>query len=78
MALAAEGLNMEMTPVESSNLAAVGYEPESGALHVQFNNGATWVYAGVPPDVFDAMMDSPSKGSFFARTIKNQYPSTRT
>lgn len=40
---------MNMVPVNSSNLAAVGYE--CGTLRILFNSGWMYDYMGVPEDV---------------------------
>ena len=52
---------MDMTPVKSSNIAAVGHEGDT--LHVQFKNGKTYAYEGVSADKHQALMtaESPTK-----------------
>lgn len=78
---AAEMRAMEnRTPVESTNLASVGYAPETGALYVEFKGGALYRYNNVRPEVHDALMAAESKGQFFIREIRSkpgQYPFTR-
>ena len=54
---------IELTPVESSNVAAIGYDADSRELRVQFKGGAIYRYVGVPPEVHTALMGAPSKGS---------------
>jgi hypothetical protein len=39
---------MERTPVSSSNLVAVGYDPGSYTLEVEFHSGSIYQYSGVP------------------------------
>lgn len=63
---------MIMTPVVSSNLAFVGYDPASQTLRIQFHNG-TYDYFGVPENVYYALMNAPSKGEYHAAYIKNNY-----
>ena len=63
---------MYMIPVESSNLAAVGYN--NGNLYIKFLTGVTRCYSGVPEHVFQALLDAPSKGRYHADYIKNVYP----
>jgi hypothetical protein len=65
---------MEMKPVTSSNIAAIGHD--GNALHVQFKSGAgaTHKYIGVPPELHEAMLTAPSVGKFFHKNIKGQYP----
>lgn len=62
-----------MIPVESSNIKAIGYDPANKVLKVQFLSGVTWQYSGVPPEEHAALMDAESKGSYFARHIRDLY-----
>lgn len=66
-----------MQPVKSSNLEAVGYDEATATLAVQFKNGATWHYPGVPLDVFQQMLGAPSIGSFYATAIRGTYEGHR-
>lgn len=59
---------MQMIPVSSSNLNAVGYE--NGTLKVAFNNGSAYIYSNVPHNVFDGLMQASSKGSYFDQHVK--------
>lgn len=62
---------MEMVPVVSSNIAAVGYDENTHMLAVQFSNGRTYRYAGVPNGEFQNLLNASSVGSYFASNIKN-------
>lgn len=64
---------MQMIPVSSSNLSAAGYDPNSSTLIVNFKNGTTYKYLGVPQPIFDALMRAPSKGTYFNDNIKDRY-----
>jgi hypothetical protein len=61
---------MERIPVQSSNIASIGYSTESSTLEVEFLNGSVYQYFGVPKDVFDSLMNSSSKGSFLDHNVK--------
>ena len=61
---------MAMVPVKSSNIAAIGYEPATELLTVQFHGGQTWEYRGVPADVHSALMAAKSVGGFFNANVK--------
>ncbi|HEX6040495.1 KTSC domain-containing protein [Longimicrobium sp.] len=61
---------VQRVPVESSNIAAVGYVPERRVLQIEFVGGRIYEYAGVPSTVHDGLMRAPSKGTFFARHIR--------
>jgi len=67
----------EMFPVSSSNIAAVGYDAADQAVHVQFSNGTTYVYKGVPEHEFENLRTAPSVGSYLNRNYKNIYPYER-
>ncbi|MDO4267425.1 MAG: KTSC domain-containing protein [Eubacteriales bacterium] len=62
---------MNMIPVSSSNLRAVGYE--NGTLYVAFHHGGLYSYSGVPESVYNELLAASSKGSYFAAHIKNSY-----
>ena len=64
---------MDMTPVESSLIASVGYDKEKKELTVTFKKGGTYSYKLVPHAVYTAMLEAISVGKFFLRNIKNQY-----
>jgi len=63
----------EMTPVESSNIAAVGHDDATGEMFVEFISGGTYAYAGVPYSVAQDLIASPSPGAYLARHIKGRY-----
>lgn len=62
-----------MTPVKSSNLAAVGYDPESEMLRVQFHSGAVWEYSQVSPAKYSALIHAPSVGGYYSTFIKGKH-----
>jgi len=50
----------------------MGYDEVTGELQVQFQNGAIYSYQGVPPEIYQGLVNAPSKGQYFAYTIRNQ------
>lgn len=66
---------IELKPVKSSNLAAVGHDPVAQILAVKFT-GSDKVhhYKDVPADIVAAMDEAPSIGSFFARNVRDKFP----
>jgi hypothetical protein len=66
-----------MHPVSSSNIAAVGYDAENQTVYVQFLNGSTYAYKGVPEHEFENLLTAPSVGSYLNRNFKNVYPYER-
>ncbi len=67
----------EMHPVSSSNIAAVGYDSENQSVYVQFLNGSTYAYKGVPEHEFENLRTASSVGSYLNRNYKNVYPYER-
>lgn len=67
----------DMEPVSSSNIAAVGYDVENQTVYVQFLNGSTYAYKGVPEHEFENLRTAPSVGSYLNRNYKNVYPYER-
>lgn len=67
---------MERIPVQSTDLASVGYDPETLILEVEFLNGrSTYQYSGVPLEIYEGLMNAGSKGRFFNQFIrKGGYP----
>ena len=61
----------QLTPVNSSNIAAAGYE--AGQLTIQFQNGRTFRYSSVPEHVYSSMLQAPSAGKYFYQNIRNVY-----
>lgn len=69
---------VELVPVHSSNLAAVGYDPATGEMQIQFRRrGRLYSYADVPPDVHDALINAGSKGGYFNYRVRFRYRTTR-
>lgn len=64
---------MQRISVSSSNIAAIGYDPDSNTLEIEFNDGSIYQYFGVSALVYQELMDAPSHGKYFAQNIKNDY-----
>lgn len=63
----------EMIYVDSSNIEAIGYDDGAQELHVRFLSGTSYIYHDVPRQIFDDLMQAPSKGSFLNREVKGVY-----
>lgn len=61
---------MERVPVQSSNLASVGYDPKTSTLEIEFLNGNIYQYFGVPSEIHQGLMNAGSKGSYLDQNIK--------
>jgi hypothetical protein len=68
---------MDRIPVNSTNIAAVGYDSEAQLLEVEFVNGGVYQYFNVGQHVYDEFMNSSSKGSYHANFIKKLHACSR-
>lgn len=60
------------TPVQSSVLASIGYSSDA-TLELEFRSGAIYRYFAVPPALFQALIGSESKGTFFNRNVRSHF-----
>lgn len=67
---------MDMLPVNSSYIAAIGYDPEKKVAHVEFKNGGSYRYENVDPAHFEDMKNAESVGKHFHSTFKKAYTGT--
>ena len=49
----AVGTNGQLISIQSDNVRAAGYDANSKIMTVQFNNGYTYEYYGVPPELWN-------------------------
>lgn len=68
---------MERKRISSSRIRAIGYDPKTQVLEVEFNDGKVLAYRGVSPEVHRQFMATPSPVSFFEDKIDENYPSRR-
>ena len=68
---------MEKYSVVSSNISSIGYDPSLDTLEVEFWNGSIYQYYNVPRNIYEQLMETPSKGRFLHAKIKNTYPYSR-
>lgn len=69
---------MDRIPVESSNVAEVGYDEDSMIMEVAFLSGGVYQYLGVPKHIHNMMMAAPSKGRFLHEQVKNVFAAVKT
>ncbi len=67
----------DMIRVNSSNIAAIGYDSASQEVYVRFLDGSLYVYRGVPEFLYEEFKAASSYGSFLHRNFKNVYPYER-
>jgi hypothetical protein len=64
---------MDRKPVNSQMLRSVGYDKAAKELEVEFNNGGTYRFSGVPEEVHASMLTAPSVGKYFFANVKGKF-----
>lgn len=64
-------------PVESSVLAAVGYDAQKRLLEIEFRSGAIYRYFEVQEEIHRRLLAAESKGHFFGANIRDKFRSER-
>lgn len=64
---------MKRTPVDSSMIHDVGYDPKTETLEIGFNSGTVYQYFEVEPEAYEALMKADSKGRHFLDNIEPFY-----
>jgi KTSC domain len=63
---------MRRRPVQSSNLASVGYDSRRRVLEVEFlESGLVYQYSGVPKSAYEELMSAASLGRYFNKFIRD-------
>ncbi len=65
-----------MPDLVSSYLASASYDEETSTMTIQFKGGASFS-AGVPKATYEALIASPSPGSFWHRNLRNSFSWSR-
>lgn len=60
-------------PISSSNIASIGYVPDSRVLEVEFNSGHVYHYRNVAPHHFDELLRTQSPGGYLHQHIKGAH-----
>lgn len=64
---------MKTAPVESTFVAHVGYVPEYKVLEIEFQDGRSYQYFGVPERIYKGLMAAESRGRYFNERIRDAY-----
>jgi len=64
---------MYRTPVSSTNIRSIGYDPQSAIIEVEFTSGDVYQYFDVPEHLYNGLMSASSKGQFLNDYIRNSY-----
>jgi hypothetical protein len=68
---------LRMRSVESSCVAAAGYEAGREEVYVEYVDGDTYAYAPVPHVIWRAFQAADSKGRFVNTVLKPNFPYRR-
>jgi hypothetical protein len=75
------GGTMELHPVQSSNVEAIGYDPATETLEVKFKGGTAYRYNRVPREIwaklYEEAQEGGSVGRFIALSIKGQFEAVK-
>lgn len=66
-------MTIERTPVSSSNIKSVGYDPKDRTLAIEFADGSVYHYSDVEKAKYDDLMSAKSVGKFVHGNIKGVY-----
>ena len=61
--------------IDSKAFRSHGYE--NGIMEVTYHSGKTYAHPGVPPELYQQFLAAKSKGAFFGRHIRAQFPGTK-
>lgn len=64
---------MYRTPVSSTNIHSIGYDPQSALLEVEFTTGDVYQYFNVPEHLYQQLSSASSKGQFLNDYIRYSY-----
>jgi hypothetical protein len=62
------------TPLDSSAIQSVGYDPDTAVLEVEFTSGELYRYFAVPRSVHRDLVEAQSPGHYFSEHIREVYP----
>ena len=68
---------MDRVPVNSSNVAEIGYDEDTQTLEVLFKNERVYQYFAVPSHVAGELMNAGSHGQYINQHIKGLYRYSR-
>lgn len=64
---------VSLKPVTSSNIKAIGHDPQTNELHVQYHSGDTYIYSGVSAAKHEAALTADSIGKFINTNVKGAH-----
>jgi hypothetical protein len=71
-------MEIQRQPVNSSDIAGIGYDIASETLEIEFKATGVYRYFSVPQTIAEEFQRSPSPGKFFLQHIKGKYAWEKT
>ena len=65
---------MRHVDVQSTLIHSVSYSEETRVLEIQFQDGNTYRFYEVEPEVYEELLDAPSKGQYFNEYRPGELP----
>lgn len=64
---------LKWIPVESSVFTSAAYRDEEQQLYLRFHDGRIYRYFEFPQEMYEEFLRAESKGTYFARNIRNRF-----
>jgi len=68
---------MEMKPIHSGKLRAIGYEAGSRRLRIQFDDGTLMEYSGIGQEIWRRLSSAASPWSAYRDNIEEEFQGVR-
>jgi hypothetical protein len=65
-------MTVEMVPVQSEAIAAIGHDASTNTVHVEFHSGGTHPFGPFTREEFEAFRDAGSVGKHFHANIRKK------
>ncbi len=65
---------MKRTPVESSMMRSVGYDPLMSILEIEFTSNHVYQYGEISEETYRELLAADLMGQYFHAYILDQYP----
>lgn len=69
---------MSIVAVQSTTLVAMAYDVDQQMLQLEFRDRSVYRYFGVPANLYQDLLDAPSKGKYFNRFIRERFAYVRS
>lgn len=66
-------MSTQRVSVKSACIASIAFSLEQNVLQLEFRNGLTYEYFGVPAALYAALLSAQSKGAFVTRFIRGHF-----